>query len=497
MMESDAIEDYREFIEYTQALYPDVREKLTTRARDMQEAFESKCQAFIALNSAKRMKLPFPSDGGKVFAIGDIHADYCTFVVCLKLARVIPEHFTREDHEETCQWIGGHSIVVQVGDLIGGECHGCDCDYGKKEERHKLECVSFLRIVKLIDVLNKQAKPGAGIVTLFGNHEMRHILTYNELITSSSSIRLRKDISVPLSGDTIFEPSKKCYRAEDCPFYSYERSSGKWVQQRGPPSDLKNSHINEIRQSRLVSGYDEDVDPTGYHSHQNIFQPGGLMSNYLGCATHAILMIGDWIFVHGGVTQRFLEDPLFSGIADDQKKLAFYNMLLKDYILSDNKEVYYFLTPGDKQAFFSEMFEEASDDRSTVVSPIWNNKFGVKLGRKCGHVDRILERIQMNHMVIGHVPQFWKKITPEELSKPKRHNRYSTAIHEDAFINACETKGRRTVFRTDVSMSYRGCKHRAQIMEISADGSVMYVANKASNRRDPDIVQRYEERISP
>lgn len=44
-------------------------------------------------------------------------------------------------------------------------------------------------------------------------------------------------------------------------------------------------------------------------------------------------------------------------------------------------------------------------------------------------------------------------------------------------------------------MSYRGCKHRAQIMEISVDGGVTYIANQASNRRDPDIIDRYEEEI--
>jgi len=426
-----AVEDYKEFIEYISQQERRSPEILN-RSLGMQAQFEAKCQNFIANNSAKRMKRDFPGNGGRVYAIGDIHADYCTFLVCLKLARVIPEYFSRYELPENCRWTGGESIVVQVGDLIGGECPSCDCDYRKKEERYESECVSFLNIVKLIDVLNRQAPSGAGIITLFGNHEIRNLLAYNE---------------------SIMTPT------------------------------MKHLHINEMEEGKKLSG-----------SHRNIFLPGGLMSNYLGCASEPILMIGDWLFVHGGVTSRFLDNPLFSGISDDQRKLTFYNMLVKDYVLSEDKETYYFLTPGDKERYFESMVEEASQDRTTIISPLWNNAYGVKLLKKCSHIDYPLERIRMNHMVIGHVPQFKKKINEDELAKPKRHHRYGSAIGSETIINACETK-RGTVFRTDVSMSYRGCKHRAQIMEISADGSVAYIANRASNRRDPDIIDRYEEEI--
>lgn len=427
----NAIEDYKEFIEYVSRQQGP--QEIFERSLGMKAQFEAKCQHFIANNSAKRMKREFPLNG-KVYAIGDIHADYCTFIVCLKLARVIPDNFNRYELPENCRWTGGESIVVQVGDLIGGGCPSCECDYRKKEERYESECMSFLSIVRLIDVLNRQAPAGAGIITLFGNHEIRNLLAYNESIT----------------------PAKR---------------------------DLKHLHKNEIEEGNRLSG-----------SHRSIFLPGGLMSNYLGCASEPILMIGDWIFLHGGVTNRFLDNPLFSGISDDQRKLIFYNMLLKDYVLSDNKAAYYFLTPGDKERYFSSMFEEGSEDRTKVISPIWNNAFGVKLEKKCSDLRYPLERIRMNHMVIGHVPQFKKKVNTKEVAKPKRHIRYASAIGSESIINACETK-RGTVFRTDVSMSYRGCKHLAQIMEVSKDGSVKYIANRASNRRDPDLIDRYEEEI--
>lgn len=484
-----AVEDYREFIEYTAETLrqnPDMmKEKIMERGISMKERFEASCQAFIETNSAKRMKMEFPREG-KVFAIGDIHADYCTFIMCLKLARVIPDEFNNKYPPETCRWMGGDSIVVQVGDTIGGECKTCDCDYKKRENIYKNECVSFLQIVRLINTLNKQAPNGAGIITLIGNHEMRHILTYNEEITQTSPIRLRKNVT------SAFTRNKKCPDELSCPFFRY--NEGVWRQEAGIPKALKHSHVNEVIESREVAGISDENDPSGYYSHQRIFQPGGLMSSYLGCASEPILMIGDWIFLHGGVTERFLDNAVFNGIDDDQRKIMFYNMLLKDYILSESKDDYYFLTPGDKQQFFEAMFEEGHEDRTETVSPVWNNKYGVKLTKKCSYLPGVMERLRLNHMVIGHVPQFKKKINTEQLAKPNRHRRYTENVGGETYINACETRGKR-VFRTDVAMNYRGCKHRAQIMEISETGDVLYIANRSSNRRDPDNIERYEERI--
>ena len=150
----NAIEDYKEFIEYVSRQQGP--QEIFERSLGMKTQFEAKCQHFIANNSAKRMKREFPHNG-KVYAIGDIHADYCTFIVCLKLAGVIPDNFNRYELPENCRWTGGESIVVQVGDLMGGGCQTCECDYRKKEERYESECVSFLSIVRLIDVLNRQA----------------------------------------------------------------------------------------------------------------------------------------------------------------------------------------------------------------------------------------------------------------------------------------------------------------------------------------------------
>ena len=386
--------------------------------------------------------------------------------------------------------MGADNIVVQVGDLIGGECKKCDCGYGGTEEHNKVECISFMRIIKLITHLSPQADAaGGGIVTLYGNHELRHVLAYNEMITDHSEIRLQSQL--PPDADIKRSKKKKCILPNKCPFYRYgeDGEHDEWVQLTNPPKILKHSHINEINQS----------GPHGYRSHQSLFQPGGLMTEYLGCASMPILMVGDWLFMHGGVIERFLDHAVFQGIPDDQRKLTFYNMLIRDYVLSDDKDDYYFLNPGDKQTYFDDLLEESGEDRTTILSPVWNNRYGVKLKKECSNLDGPLERIKIGHMVIGHVPQYPRKVKSQQLAKPNRHAKYrKDGLMDDethTSINACRTSQGNYVFRTDVAMGFRNCKHRAQIMRISGDGSVSYIANRSSNRKSVGAIDRYEKQI--
>jgi hypothetical protein len=454
----------------------------------MAETFEQKCSAFTE-HDAQPMEREFPALGN-VYAIGDIHADYCTFIVCLKLADVLHPSFDRHTPVEMARWTGRDSLVVQIGDLIGGECHKCDCGYGDTEEHYKAECISWLRIMRLIAVLNKQAhQRGGGIVTLYGNHELRHVLAYNEVITPSSPVRLRPDL--PRDADIKPAKKKKCRKNEDaCPFFEYSDDGeyDEWEQLTSPPKILKHSHENEVRES----------GPRGYESHQRLFQPGGLMAQYLGCASSPILFVGDWVFLHGGVIDRFLDHPVLSDIPDDRRKLVFYNMLVRDYVLADDKGAYYFLTPGDKKRYFDDLMDEAGEDRTTVLSPVWNNRYGVKLKKECSQLDGPLERIRVGNMVIGHVPQFERKVKPQQLAKPNRHAKYRSASKlkdGQPSINACVTTRGNRVFRSDVAMGFRNCKNRAQIMKITRNNKVSYLANKASNKRDPDVIKPIEKVI--
>jgi hypothetical protein len=86
--------------------------------------------------------LPQPK---RLVAIGDIHGDLQALTGALRLAGVL--------HAKRDEWIGGRTVVVQVGDLL---------DRGDDE----------LAILALVRKLQVQAKRSGGALhVLYGNHE--------------------------------------------------------------------------------------------------------------------------------------------------------------------------------------------------------------------------------------------------------------------------------------------------------------------------------------
>ena len=84
----------------------------------------------------------------RVVAIGDIHGDFQTAFDVLKLAELI---------DKQGEWIGGRTVLVQVGDLM---------DRGK-DERKLLDFFHELKI--------KAKKKGGSVHTLNGNHEALNV----------------------------------------------------------------------------------------------------------------------------------------------------------------------------------------------------------------------------------------------------------------------------------------------------------------------------------
>jgi hypothetical protein len=83
---------------------------------------------------------------GNVPAIGDLHGDASATRRALRVARVL--------HPHKDVWIGGKTVVVQVGDQL---------DRGDDE----------LEVLALLDRLSKQARAAGGdLQVLCGNHEI-------------------------------------------------------------------------------------------------------------------------------------------------------------------------------------------------------------------------------------------------------------------------------------------------------------------------------------
>lgn len=107
----------------------------------------------------------------RIIAIGDVHGDFRVLLHCLRLAKVL---------DRKRKWIGGNTIVIQLGDQVDSKCRGRDCE--------KDDIGDELKIIKFVDELHEQAiKQGGALYSLLGNHELMNVMG-NLNYTSSENI---------------------------------------------------------------------------------------------------------------------------------------------------------------------------------------------------------------------------------------------------------------------------------------------------------------------
>ena len=102
----------------------------------------------------------------RIIAIGDLHGDFRVLLKCLRLAKVL---------DDKRRWIGGNTIVIQLGDQVDSKCRSGNCE--------KDEVGDEFKIIMFLDNLHEKAKgEGGAVYSLLGNHELMNVmgnLNYN------------------------------------------------------------------------------------------------------------------------------------------------------------------------------------------------------------------------------------------------------------------------------------------------------------------------------
>ena len=102
----------------------------------------------------------------RIIAIGDIHGDFRALIKCLRLAKLVNERW---------EWVGGDTVVIQLGDQIDSKCRSGNCE--------KDDVGDELKIIMFLDKLHEKAILEKGAVySLLGNHELMNVmgnLNYN------------------------------------------------------------------------------------------------------------------------------------------------------------------------------------------------------------------------------------------------------------------------------------------------------------------------------
>lgn len=182
----------------------------------------------------------------RIIVLGDIHGDYNLAINMLKIAKVI------YIDNNIIKWIGGKTVVVQVGDQIdrcrplNNKVKNCSNSNVTMNDED-----SDIKILKLFTDLDADARKSGGmVISLIGNHELMNTQGY----------------------------------------LSY-------VSQKG------------------LEGFDNYIDKKnpdkkfldGKSARKYAFQPGNEYGLFLGCTRVPAVIIGSNIFVHGGIINQIID----------------------------------------------------------------------------------------------------------------------------------------------------------------------------------------------
>jgi hypothetical protein len=168
----------------------------------------------------------------RIIVIGDVHGDWNRTIKALKIAKLINDN----DH-----WIGGNTVVVQVGDQIDR------CRYNSIPCNTKSATVNDegndMKILKYFTNLHHQAKQyGGAVYSLLGNHELMNV-------------------------------------QQNLTYVSYEG-------------------LNEFNNYITNKG---NIIKNGKDARLWAFKTGNDMSEYLACTRKVAIIIGSNLFVHAGI----------------------------------------------------------------------------------------------------------------------------------------------------------------------------------------------------
>lgn len=300
----------------------------------------------------------------RIIAIGDVHGDLNLTVTNLLIANVIEltekssntlEVKYEDNTKEYYKWIGGDTVVVQVGDQVD-RCrpigYGTVCVQDKEatiDDEH-----SDIKILDLFTELNKLAKKKNGmVISLLGNHEL---MNYQGNMNYVSYNGVHND---------DFEGKNAKYKKNDKNDVSYYKDG--------------------------VEGRKAAFN--GLTAPEN----GERLNKKLACTRQTAVIVGSFIFVHGGIVPELAK----------KFKISEVNNLIRKWLLKqlkdDDPDIETLINTPNQSPFWSRLFgylpsglsftDRRCEKSLEPILKIWGENRGGLKG-----------------MVIGHTPQIEKGI---------------------------------------------------------------------------------------
>lgn len=211
--------------------------------------YQEKCSKYPDIS--KKDVLPAVK---RIIVIGDLHGDWDETIKSLKIGKVI---------NDKLEWIGGKTVVVQIGDQID-RCRELPCNRPIGNDEN-----SDIKILEFFTKLHSQAlEKGGAIYSVIGNHELMNATGRMEYVSYKN-------------------------------YMGFESDSNNKKFLKNMPKELKNMDARKWA-----------------------FKPGNPIAEFLACTRKLALIIGNNLFVHAGIVPQIAKK--YPNIGDLNKLLSLY-----------------------------------------------------------------------------------------------------------------------------------------------------------------------------
>lgn len=379
-------------------------------AQQWRDTFADKCQGFSELPSI----LPPVK---RIIVLGDLHGDWSMTIKSLKIGKLI---------DNKNKWIGGDTVVVQLGDQID-RCRFTGVSCNKSNTHHAriynttltnttLTNTTSVNITspninytnelfnklfnKLADktLINKtNIKKNRGINNIFNGRRNNIFNGGKNSIFNDETTSIFNDGTNNIFDDEINNTYDEVYdEASDFKILNFFTDLHKQAQLEGGAvySIIGNHELMNVNgDMRYVSPanfnefkdykkHDGTIIPAGIEARKYMFAPGNPIADFLGCTRQLSLIIGSNLFVHAGILPE----------------------IAKKYEIQDmNQIISLYLWDKLKNPLQYDDLLKASD-----YSPLWNRQFGsVNIPTEtCNlYMNTLKTRYKVGKIFIGHTPQ--------------------------------------------------------------------------------------------
>jgi hypothetical protein len=307
----------------------------------------------------------------RIVAVADVHGAYTDLATLLQRTRLV---------DGNLRWIGGPATLVQTGDLL---------DRGPRSR----QCLDLVMALE-----RDAAKKRGAVIALLGNHEVMNVMGDVRYVTP--------EIYRSFAGGGSEKKRRQAYEE----YLGFLAVHDGHAHAAIPPVD------ETSRQAWM------DQHPPGFVEYRDAFGPRGTYGRWIR-AHHAVVQVGDGVFVHGGLNPALTFGTVRELDARVIMELAAFDSIWKTLV--DGKMVWRYMTLAEAVRFVGEELTwlqaggaaaRPAVDRAmrqlvgyrnwmaaSSEGPLWYRGLAEQPEEKLiDGLNGMLDRLQARYIVIGH-----------------------------------------------------------------------------------------------